>query len=271
MKFLNFQRYQIRLLELCLVLVLAWVVSVGLFGEAVTKDQAVVSSGLLQNAIKLDMKALLSTDLFGEKKAEVVTKKSAPVVAVVKSRLKIKLLGTVVAGKRSAAVVLLNGSAKQQVFFIGESLQTGTILKEVEENAIVIDHQGSLERIVLVRDKSIAGASIKGFVKHERHRLKRSYINRSVKNFPKLLSQARVVPHFKDGHADGFIILEIEKGSLYQNIGLKNGDLIHKVNGKVINSAAQAMGLYQDLQNASAIDLELVRAGSVLPIHYEIQ
>jgi len=219
----------------------------------------------------LDISTFSDVALFGTIIKKTVVKKVIPKVkTVVASKLNVKLLATVVAGKRSAAVVMMNG-AKQQVFFLGAEMLPSVVLKEVEIAAIVVNNHGRLERILLPKSKSIRGITIKEG-KHDRVKiLHRAELNRQINDFPKLLSQARVVPYFQQGKSAGFVIMEIVKGSLYQKIGLKDGDVIQKVNGTLIKNASQAMKMYQDLQHANAIDLELIRAGSMFSIHYEIK
>ena len=59
--------------------------------------------------------------------------------------------------------------------------------------------------------------------------------------------------------------------SLYGQVGLKNGDIIRKVNGQQITSAEEAMIMYQALQSATMISVELMRAGKVQQVHYNIR
>jgi len=99
----------------------------------------------------------------------------------------------------------------------------------------------------------------------------RATLQKKISDFPSLMSEARVVPHFLDGKSDGFVITDIVVGSLYQQVGLQNGDVIRKVNGKQVTSAQQAMAMYKALESATSIDLELMRAGQVQQVHYDIR
>jgi len=105
----------------------------------------------------------------------------------------------------------------------------------------------------------------------QQRRVDRKHLQNQISDFPKLLSQARVVPHFQGGKPDGFVIGDIVPGSLYGQIGLQNGDIIRKVNGQQVTNAQQAMAMYQALKSASSINLELMRAGQVQRMHYNIR
>ena len=43
-----------------------------------------------------------------------------------------------------------------------------------------------------------------------------------------LFTQIRAVPHFEGGQSIGFRLFAIRRGSLFDKIGLKNGDIIHQ-------------------------------------------
>jgi len=261
-----------RMFELGLVLMLAWMVSSWWQADTLDGIELVnLKSEMKDDSDVLHVSEFADVALFGSlvKKA-IVEKLQAKPKPVIVSKLNLKLLATVVAGKRSAAIVSLNNT-KQQAFFLGDAMLSGVVLKQVEAAAIVVDNHGRLERIILPKSKSIKGISVKPVNTSRNQVLSRKTLNADMRNFPKLLSQAKVVPYFAQGKSAGFVIMEIVKGSLYQRIGLKNGDVIQKVNGQAITSTSQAMKMYQNLQHASSIDLELMRHGTIVPIHYEIK
>ncbi|MDQ7002458.1 MAG: type II secretion system protein N, partial [Ghiorsea sp.] len=118
-----------RWTEYGLVIFMAWLVS-GLLvaGSQPTIQPTVLLQTESGETSTMDM-LFQNTSLFGQ--AKVQDKKVNQSVAVVASKLNIKLVGTVVAGKKSAAMVTLSGSKKQQVFFLHEEMQPGVRLKQV--------------------------------------------------------------------------------------------------------------------------------------------
>jgi len=280
-KMLTMQVWTARLpaiTELALVVLAAWMMAGWIMPSTGVDSSASQYSPVEQHKHVLDVKMLLNTPLFGE-----VRKVSAPVPRVkpvVVSRLNLKLVGTVVADDKSAAVILMQGKRKQQLFFIGEELQPGVTLKQVEVGAIVVNHGGKLERIEIAEGKSMGSASNFRSTNHgiassgshvRRQQVSRSMLNGQLQNFSQLLSQARVYPHFANGKSDGFLIRAIVPGSLYDKVGLKNGDIIRKVNGIAITGPQQAMAMMQKLQKAASVDVEIQRGGSVQQMHYNVQ
>lgn len=130
------------LVDLALVLALAWVVS-GWMQRPALPSTAISKAASSKN-VSIDIAALAATPLFGEEKKAAVPK-PLPVVA---STLNLKLVGTVVAGSDSAAIIKDAGN-KQKVVMIGDVLQPGVVLKRISTDAIEVEHQGRLERIAL--------------------------------------------------------------------------------------------------------------------------
>lgn len=264
-----------RWVEIGLVVLFGWMVSGWLVAEGLPEhgDEAGFATiNSVSQAIP-DVASLIQAPLFGQV-AKTVPKPAPVQQPVVQSRLNIKLLGTVVAGKTSAAVVKL-ASGRQQVFFIGDAIQPGVKLAAVEVDAIVVARNGRRERINMEKNAQIRQAApvtaVRPMQPNVRRQVNRRHLQSQIQDFPKLLSQARVIPHFIDGKADGFVISDIVPGSLYQQVGLQNGDIIRRVNGQQVTSAQQAMAMYQALQNAPSIDVELMRAGQVQTVHYDIR
>lgn len=271
------------MLELALVVMAAWMVAGWLLPSGAGDPVITPELQKSQGSGPVDIASLLTVPLFGEsKKSGGAT--AASTAPVVQSRLNIKLLGTVVAEERSVAVVTISGSKEQLVFVIGQQMQSGVTLKSVEANAIVVDHSGKLERIEMEEGPPSQGAGGRSPVGETRTKsqwgtapssdnrtVSRSMLDEELGDFSKLLSQARVVPNFEGGKADGFIIQSIAPGSLYEKVGLQNGDIIRKVNGNMINGPQQAMAMLKDLQSAAHVTVEIKRAGSVQELNYNIQ
>ncbi len=77
-----------------------------------------------------------------------------------------------------------------------------------------------------------------------------------------LLMQTRIVPAFKDGEPIGFKLFSIRPGSFYEAIGIRNGDVVLRINGFEVNSPDKALEVYVKLKESSRIDIELDRNGS---------
>ncbi len=79
------------------------------------------------------------------------------------------------------------------------------------------------------------------------------------------------IKEYREGNKiAGFVITSIKKGSLFDKLGLEEGDVIVAVNNKEIKSFAQAFGAYRDLKSAPAIKLTILRNGIKKELEYEV-
>ncbi|HET7753871.1 MAG TPA: type II secretion system protein GspC [Anaeromyxobacteraceae bacterium] len=98
----------------------------------------------------------------------------------------------------------------------------------------------------------------------------RNVVDGALSNMSALATQARIVPSFKNGVANGFKLFSIQPNSLYANIGVENGDVIQRINGYEINSPDKALEVYQKLRESSHITIELERNGRVIRKEYNV-
>ena len=116
------------------------------------------------------------------------------------------------------------------------------------------------------------GAQLDGVRKltDTRYEIDKAVIDSSLSNLNTLATQARLVPSFKNGVANGFKLFQIQPGSLYSSIGIENGDVITRINGYEINYPDKALEIYQKLRESSHVTLELDRGGQNIKKDYSI-
>lgn len=68
----------------------------------------------------------------------------------------------------------------------------------------------------------------------------------------RLAGQARVEPEYAQGKRIGFRVARIRAGSIFESLGLRNGDLLLDVNGADLGNPAQVLGLYGLLMTPNA-------------------
>ncbi len=107
-------------------------------------------------------------------------------------------------------------------------------------------------------------------VNENRYEIDKAVIDSSLSNLNSLATQARLVPSFKNGVANGFKLFQIQPGSLYASIGIENGDVITRINGYEINSPDKALEIYSKLRESSHVTLELDRGGQNVKKDYSI-
>ena len=98
----------------------------------------------------------------------------------------------------------------------------------------------------------------------ESYSIQRQDVENMLANLSKLAMEARIVPAFRDGAAQGFKLFAMKPDSLYSRLGVKNGDTLRSINGIAMDGPNSAMAAYAQLRSASLIELELERNGQTL-------
>ena len=93
----------------------------------------------------------------------------------------------------------------------------------------------------------------------------------STENMSQILTQARALPYMENGKTVGFRLSEIVPGSIYEKIGLVNGDVIQKVNSQDVDDPAKFFQLYQGLRTESNVAIDVIRGGQHQTMNYEIR
>jgi general secretion pathway protein C len=101
--------------------------------------------------------------------------------------------------------------------------------------------------------------------------LNRSDINAGFQDMGSMLRQAQIRPYFNAGAPDGFMISSIRSGSLYQKMGIANGDIIQGINGNSIRTADDMVKLYNTMKSGSNVALSIKRRGKAETLNYQIQ
>jgi general secretion pathway protein C len=116
------------------------------------------------------------------------------------------------------------------------------------------------------------GAKLEGIrqLADDRYEIERTVIDNTLGDLNRIATQARIVPSFKNGVANGFKLFSIQPGSLYASIGIENGDVIQRVNGYEINSPEKALELYQKLKESGQVTIDGERAGRPFQKQYSI-
>jgi general secretion pathway protein C len=103
-----------------------------------------------------------------------------------------------------------------------------------------------------------------------RYEVKKKFIDETLSNLNNVATQARIVPSFKNGVANGFKLFSIQPGSLYSAIGVENGDVIQRINGFEMNSPDKALEVYQKLRDSPHISIDIERNGQVIHKDYNV-
>ena len=78
-----------------------------------------------------------------------------------------------------------------------------------------------------------------------------------------LLQMASFKPFTVDGRVSGFQVLSIRPDSLLHKIGLRNGDVLARINGQALTGPTQLLQAYSGMDRSSLVTLDIQRASQM--------
>jgi type II secretion system protein C len=201
--------------------------------------------------------------------------------------LRANLLATVVADPQEYSSCLIaageGSDARVEGFGIGDKLLSdATILQILQKRVILRRSDGSIEYLAMGDEtgrkeetgKTASTEGGEGIEKagENKFTVEESVLKDALANVEALASQLRASPHRgPDGEVDGFRLSSIRRGSLLQKLGIKNGDIVHSVNGTPLVDTNSAMGAYQALQNERSFSFEVTRRNQKQTFEYTVR
>jgi general secretion pathway protein C len=93
----------------------------------------------------------------------------------------------------------------------------------------------------------------------------------AVDNMSGLLTQLRAVAEVRDGRPAGFRLFQIRDGSLFSRLGLRDGDVVQRVNGSAIADPAALLAFLKRLQTEPRVALDIVRRDAPRTLVYDLR
>jgi general secretion pathway protein C len=199
--------------------------------------------------------------------------------------LKLKLLGTITGVGTEPYAVIKQGSAPKQMLYNEGDTIDKALIKTILREKVILVVNGKNQMLLMEKPSSSQNrkrtnarkqTAIPGkaddFVASIS--LKWADVDKLKSNAANLRKQVKIRPHFSNNKMDGYRVYGIKKGSEFEKIGLKNGDIISTVDKKEIRTMQDALGIYgglNALEGKSSMDLGIKRKGKSGTIKYSIE
>lgn len=215
------------------------------------------SNSTQESGPKLDV--ILGARLFGVYQPQAANLDAAP-----DTSLNLTLLG-IFAGTRKEESRALIGqpSGDERPYSIGQDVVNGVNLQAIFADRVVLSRNGQLETLRLDKDKpsagftgdgaqstSTGGATTLGQVRQE-----------LLADPNKAAEYIRVQAVSASGQMKGYRVYPGQNQTLFNNAGLRPGDLVTSVNGVQLDDTQKAMQMLSDLSKAGSANLVVDRGG----------
>lgn len=226
----------------------------------VTADLAAHDRGA-DGAAPVNIDTIAAANLFGEK-TTAETAAYAEEIEAPETRLNLILTGIISSrsGERSRAMIK-SGNRDQRAYGVGDTVAGGVKLHAIYANRVILDRGGRYETLTLEQEKT-AAESVRRIERGERVTAAAAEelgtIRRELLNDPSKISQyIRLQPERRNGTLIGYRIYPARERELFNELGLKPGELVTAVNGIELSSTRGNMEVLRKLSEANNITVTL--------------
>jgi general secretion pathway protein C len=246
--------------------------------------------------------AIVKRDIFN------LTPQETPVTHVETAvDLHLRLLGTSLATRQKPYAIIENQSGEQSLYQLGQEIPDAGKLIKVEKNRVIVQH--GAHQIALEIPETAMPASLpvrRGMVRprfwigsptglamerppapkedndadvpdvdvedegSNHYSVSRADVKKALEHQQQLLSELKATPYSRNGVPAGFTLSDIEPGSVFDDLGLQEGDRLTAVNGTALRSVGQAYALMSALQSQNSINVTVIRDGVPVQLHYKL-
>jgi general secretion pathway protein C len=216
---------------------------------------------------------ILSRNLFGSTAPP--PKETPPPSPVAKPKL--RLVGTNPQKSHGGfAIIEDQNKNEQDVFNVSEQVFTFGKLIEVNSDYVKLEYPDRVDTLEIEDGKGAvpSGSPLEDTPPANDQTdftVSEAELNDALGNLPLLLSQARAVPYFRNGQSIGMRLFAIRSGSMYEKLGLQNGDIITSVNESSLSDPTQALRLFEQLKSERNIGVKMERNGAARESRYSIR
>ena len=177
------------------------------------------------------------------------------------------LKGTVVGDSSLGYIFIEEHNSKKQKFYrLGDMIGASKLIKITRNMATL--RSGEREIILKVKaaakDQPLSPSRFKNITMDEKT------VNKNLYNLNALMKGAVMRPFIHKGVQEGFIISKIVPNSLYEKMGLQNGDILIDINDKKIN-ATSLMQAVNFMRHGNRIALNIKRKERSETINYSFE
>jgi len=229
---------------------------------------------------------ILANGLFGRSTqgqlSPIVNAPAAAAAAPVTAPTELQLLGTATGSFRETfALVRHTTRQEEQVFRLGDMVfDAGRLVQVTREQAFIAINGKKVELLTPMSPPAAAapaqhaaGSPATGVASTGagNYVVDQRALNAALDNISQAMTDARLLPSQKDGKVEGFRATEVKPAGVFAMIGIKNGDVLLRLNDFPIDSPDKALQSFIGLKGQNRLKLDMIRDGRPVTFNYDIR
>ncbi|MFC1658447.1 hypothetical protein ACFL1D_03555 [Candidatus Omnitrophota bacterium] len=231
-------------------------------------------------AVKVNREIIFQEEQISEEPpAEVIIRpmpEEKMLVKAVPEKLDLELLGTAIVNiKDPAAFIKDLKTGRQGVYRLGNSIRQARVVK-IAMGEVTLEKEGRRQVLRLSsRGRKWADAEKQDLpvisVSGNDILVNRSSALNQAGQIFKALSKVKVRPYYQSDKIAGMMIDGIEEGSIIEQAGIRNLDVINTVNNQRIDSYQKALQVFKKARNQGQVTISLLRQGENKQLCYRLE
>ena len=162
-----------------------------------------------------------------------------------------------------------------RVYMIDDELADNITLSSVEEDHILLNRYGKLERLNLQKplpsnQRAASSRAVGGVGNVQQTALLRSYKKRYASNPMALATRFQAIPVQQDGKNIGFKLKALRGESLLRRLNFEADDVFTSVNGVSLQNPFEALDALKSLTTSQSVSVSFMRNGTELTQDFEL-
>jgi len=187
--------------------------------------------------------------------------------------INLELLGTLI-GNTSLAFIYDTGANHPGLYRLNDTIG-GFKIVGIMAGKVILAKDGATQELLLASGKRKGYGDNESFVFTDGSGtmvVDKFHMMGQILKVPELLNKIKILPlpDIASNKLRGFRIDNVPSGSIIEEVGIRNGDIIYSVQGQKMQSMQDALQMFNRIQNQSRIEVVLLREDKPVTLHYEI-
>src|SRR5205823_1808806 len=199
-----------------------------------------------------------------------------------RSHAGLRLWGVGLQGREARAVIEDSATHRQELYRVGDQVG-GARIASIDWDRVTLEGDGGEEVLELAPPAAApsaetpappAAAPLDDRIRRTAENafiVDRREVAGAVDNLSGLMTQLRAVAEVRDGRPAGFRLFQIRDDSLFARLGLRDGDVVQRVNGAEVAEPAALLGFLQRLKTEPRVALDIVRGATPRTLVYDLR
>ena len=196
------------------------------------------------------------------------TSKGTPTASPVS--LNLMLVGTTVFGEKSSAIIKDLTKGTKGVYRLGDIIKGFKLTKILQDSALLTKNDQKLVLRLFEGGSSLPSDEFAIKTNENSWMLSADKLTDMVSNIDQYAGQIIAFQHRENGKPSGFRIRHLKQGNDFEKMGIKNGDIIKKVNGLDVNDISDVLKTAYKLSDDTTFNVEIERDRQPTTLNYQL-